>query len=218
MAALLPVPILTAAPFMGRTSRRPFSVRQQFSSLARAPATSHSTTTPTHPSTQPIAVPTTPAHTTRRDLLTYLYTASTLAALSLASSPAHTSAKPSSTDPGDWSSPGLGTPVDPSKPSFVKLPSGVRFQELNVGNGPTAGPGDTVLFDYVLRRSNGYFIYGTVEGVSFQPLDVPATPVNAKLGGGDLISVGGGAAPRDGRVANSMHPQHAIGCLVAGPG
>ncbi|EFJ44741.1 hypothetical protein VOLCADRAFT_95114 [Volvox carteri f. nagariensis] len=90
-------------------------------------------------------------------------------------------------DAGDWSSPGLGAPVDPNQPRFVKLPSGVRFQELNIGSGPVAGPGDAVLFDYVLRRSNGYFIYGTVEGVSFQPLDVPTAPVAAKLGSGELV-------------------------------
>ncbi len=82
--------------------------------------------------------------------------------------------------------------MDPSAPRFAKLPNGVRYQELNVGgSGPTAGPGDTVLFDYVLRRSNGYFIYGTVEGVSFQPRDIPTTPVAATLGRGELIPVRG---------------------------
>lgn len=65
-------------------------------------------------------------------------------------------------------------------------------QELNVGTGPQAAPGDQVLFDYVLRRSNGYFIYGTVEGVSFQPRDVPTGPVSFKLGAGELIPVGWG--------------------------
>lgn len=38
--------------------------------------------------------------------------------------------------------------------------AGVRYQELNIGSGPAASSGDVVLFDYVLRRSNGYFIYG----------------------------------------------------------
>ena len=32
--------------------------------------------------------------------------------------------------------------------------------------------------DYVLRRSNGYFIYSTVEGVSFQPRSVPTEPLS----------------------------------------
>lgn len=71
-------------------------------------------------------------------------------------------------DAGDWSSPGLATPVDDSQPKFYKTVSGVKIQELSAGSGPEAKEGSTVLFDYVLRRSNGYFIYGTIEGVSFQ--------------------------------------------------
>ncbi len=48
---------------------------------------------------------------------------------------------------------------------FFKTPSGVKVQELGGGN-PAAGAsvaasGDLVLIDYILRRSNGYFIYGT---------------------------------------------------------
>ena len=45
-----------------------------------------------------------------------------------------------------------------------------------------AKPGDTVLIDYVLRRSNGYFIYATQEGVSFQPKvgDVPHSHQSAQ--------------------------------------
>ena len=35
--------------------------------------------------------------------------------------------------------------------------------------------------EYVLRRSNGYFIYSTVEGVSFQPRDVPIGPIDLRL-------------------------------------
>ncbi len=44
---------------------------------------------------------------------------------------------------------------------FIKLESGVRYQILNVGSltSKPAEPGDTVVFDYVLRRDNGYFIY-----------------------------------------------------------
>ena len=40
----------------------------------------------------------------------------------------------------------------------------------------------------VLRRSNGYFVYSSIEGVSFQPRDLPTEPVTATLGvGGRLI-------------------------------
>jgi len=37
------------------------------------------------------------------------------------------------------------------------------------------------------RRNNGYFIVSSVEGVSFQPRDVPKGPVTARLGAGQLI-------------------------------
>ena len=47
--------------------------------------------------------------------------------------------------------------------------------------------GDDVLIDYVMRRSNGYFIYGTVEGVSFQPSDVPAEPFFFRVGDEGVI-------------------------------
>jgi FKBP-type peptidyl-prolyl cis-trans isomerase len=42
---------------------------------------------------------------------------------------------------------------------FVKLDSGVRYQVLREGKGEGAAAGDSVEFDYVLRRANGYFIY-----------------------------------------------------------
>lgn len=34
-----------------------------------------------------------------------------------------------------------------------------------------------VLLEYVLRRGNGYFIYSTVDGVSFQPRDIETGPI-----------------------------------------
>ncbi|MEW5317027.1 MAG: hypothetical protein WDW38_008359 [Sanguina aurantia] len=92
-----------------------------------------------------------------------------------------TTPKKSAASSGDWSSPGLSVPVDESAPKFSKTASGVRIQELAVGTGPAAAVGDAVLFDYVLRRANGYFIYATVEGVSFQPKDVPVGPVRFVL-------------------------------------
>ena len=89
---------------------------------------------------------------------------------------------------GDWSSPGLNVPLDPSIPEFFKTSSGVKVQELVVGNGDAAQKGDRVLFDYVLRRNNEYFIYSTIEGVSFQPRDTPVGPVAVRLGDTSLIS------------------------------
>jgi FKBP-type peptidyl-prolyl cis-trans isomerase len=71
---------------------------------------------------------------------------------------------------------------------IIKLPNGVKMQVVSTGNGSVvAARGDFVLFDYVLRRSNGYFIYSTQEGVSFQPRDVPVGPVGFELGSGQLV-------------------------------
>ena len=45
-----------------------------------------------------------------------------------------------------------------------------------------------VSYEYtVLRRSNGYFVYSTIEGVSFQPRDLPVEPVVCVVGDGNLI-------------------------------
>ncbi|KAG2441109.1 hypothetical protein HXX76_003961 [Chlamydomonas incerta] len=142
---------------------------------------------PVHAPEQQPDMPLQSPASTRRKLLTATVLAAAAAPAGLLW-PAPAGAKGAApADPGDWSSPGLGAPVDPNAPKFVKLPSGVRYQELNLGSGAAAGAGDVVLFDYVLRRSNGYFIYGTIEGISFQPRDVPTAPVNAKLGAGELI-------------------------------
>ncbi|KAL4421178.1 hypothetical protein ABPG77_003361 [Micractinium sp. CCAP 211/92] len=101
--------------------------------------------------------------------------------------PAHAAGGLKAGDTGDWSSPGLAAPIDPSQPKFFKTDSGVRVQVLAEGAGPAATAGDTVLVDFVLRRSNGYFIYGTVDGVSFQPKDVPVGPVALKLGDSSTV-------------------------------
>lgn len=70
---------------------------------------------------------------------------------------------------------------------YSRTPSGVPYEDLAPGGGPPAEAGDDVVIDYVLRRSNGYFIYGTVEGVSFQPLDVPTEPFRVRVGDPDVI-------------------------------
>lgn len=89
---------------------------------------------------------------------------------------------------GDWSSPGLASVEDDLAPRFYKTASGVTVQELFEGNGDVGvRQGDRVLIDYVLRRSNGYFIYGTVEGVSFQPRDIPTGPIVLNLTKDEVI-------------------------------
>ena len=50
----------------------------------------------------------------------------------------------------------------------VKLPSGVEYYDATIGQGSTVEEGKTVQFQWVLRRSNGYFVdssanYGTDE-------------------------------------------------------
>lgn len=37
------------------------------------------------------------------------------------------------------------------------------YYDLAVGTGPAAAPGDRVAFHFVLRRSNGYFVYSTID-------------------------------------------------------
>ena len=89
---------------------------------------------------------------------------------------------------GDWSTPGLGSTDDSGAPEFVKTASGALIQDLVHGTGERAArPGDVVLMDYVLRRANGYFIYSTVEGLSFQPRDIPTGPVTWKLAEDQLL-------------------------------
>ena len=66
---------------------------------------------------------------------------------------------------------------------IVRLDSGVKFEELSPMRSSEGADvrvesgGDVVTFDYVLRRDNGYFVYSTIEGVSFQPRDLPVGPV-----------------------------------------
>ncbi|KAL9690513.1 hypothetical protein QQ045_010914 [Rhodiola kirilowii] len=45
----------------------------------------------------------------------------------------------------------------------VKLDSGVKFQDIIEGEGVEAREGDIVEVNYVCRRSNGYFVYSTVD-------------------------------------------------------
>jgi FKBP-type peptidyl-prolyl cis-trans isomerase len=84
---------------------------------------------------------------------------------------------------------------DARGPVSTKTPSGARLQVIEPGTrgepiaAPPLGadgavaPGDRVEIDYTLRRFNGYFIYGNVEGVSFQPRDVPTGVVEIAMGG-----------------------------------
>lgn len=110
------------------------------------------------------------------------------AALTLSARPGPAQAGKSRGNSSDWSSPGLAAPEDEAAPKFFKTQSGVAVQELLEGSGLEAELGNQVLVDFVLRRSNGYFIYGTVEGASFQPRDVPTGPIALTLGNKSVVA------------------------------
>ena len=87
-------------------------------------------------------------------------------------------------DAGDWSSPGLASSGPAAE--YVKTPSGLVYEDVNEGAGEPARAGDVAVFEYVMRRANGYFIYGTVDcGIGCGNGD----PFEAKLGpDGNLIA------------------------------
>lgn len=90
---------------------------------------------------------------------------------------------------GDWSMPGLSSNADPDAPKFVRTSGGTLIQEIFPGEESErpVDRGDTVLVDFVVRRANGYFIYSTVEAVSFQPSDVPTGPVLWEMNDNKLL-------------------------------
>ena len=81
-------------------------------------------------------------------------------------------------------SPGLASSGPAAK--YVKTPSGLVYEDVNEGIGEPARAGDVAVFEYVMRRANGYFIYGTVDcGIGCGNGD----PFEAKLGpDGNLIA------------------------------
>ncbi|XP_023633678.1 peptidyl-prolyl cis-trans isomerase FKBP16-1, chloroplastic isoform X1 [Capsella rubella] len=83
-------------------------------------------------------------------------------------------------------SPGLAAPLpemkEPQVIRTLKLPSGVRFQEIVEGEGPEAHEGDLVELNYVCRRANGYFVHSTVDQFSGE-----SSPVKLILDGNDVI-------------------------------
>ncbi|XP_047938199.1 peptidyl-prolyl cis-trans isomerase FKBP16-1, chloroplastic isoform X3 [Salvia hispanica] len=64
----------------------------------------------------------------------------------------------------------------------LKLPSGVIIQDIVEGKGKEAGEEDTVQFNYVCRRSNGYFVHSTVNQFSGE-----SSPVILRLGDEQMI-------------------------------
>ncbi|KAL1821403.1 hypothetical protein ACET3Z_016272 [Daucus carota] len=64
----------------------------------------------------------------------------------------------------------------------LKLPSGVRIQDIVEGEGPEAREGNSVEVNYVCRRSNGYFVHSTVDQFSGE-----STPVVLPLNDNEII-------------------------------
>jgi hypothetical protein len=84
---------------------------------------------------------------------------SVAAALTAFAFPAVALAAPAS---GDWSSPGLGVIPDRAA-EYKRSPLGVVYEQINDGSGEPAKSGDIAVFHWILRRANGYFIYGSVD-------------------------------------------------------
>jgi len=154
----------------------------------------------------------------RRQLLEGAASLLVAGAATLCAAPPTAFAAPAARAPGDWSTPGLAVserflritmvaarvaapilhntprappqvPEDPSAPKFYKTPGGVKVQQLIKGSGPVAAAGDTVLFDYTLRRADGYFVYVSRRGVCVCVLHHPA------------LFGGGGNSSRDVRLS-----------------
>ncbi|KAG9448511.1 hypothetical protein H6P81_008476 [Aristolochia fimbriata] len=81
------------------------------------------------------------------------------------------------------SGPSFAVPLPDTKEPEVlrsqKLPSGVRIQDIVDGEGEEAHEGDFVEFNYVCRRSNGYFVHSTIDQFSGESKPV-ILPLNEK--------------------------------------
>lgn len=116
----------------------------------------------------------------------------------------------------------------PPPPETLTSPLGVRYQIISEGSGDIkAQAGDYVTFDYVLRRSNGYFVYSTTGSGSGQQeptkfaRNFQEEPVTFLLGEGKLIAgledvlngrtvgsrVRALVPPEAGYLNNSLQPQ-----------
>lgn len=81
-----------------------------------------------------------------------------------------------------------------NKPQTITSPLGLKYQIVKPGTGAQAKTGDYITFDYVLRRSNGYFVYSTTGSGSGQQepnkfaRNYQEEPVTFTLGKGQLIA------------------------------
>jgi len=117
--------------------------------------------------------------------------------------------------------------AEDATPATLTSPTGVRYQVIKEGAGNEAQVGDYITFDYVLRRSNGYFVYSTTGSGSGQQeptkfaQNFQEEPVTFKLGKGQMIAglddillgakvgqrVRALVPPEVGYVSNKLEPQ-----------
>ncbi|MCO5571955.1 hypothetical protein L7F22_025706 [Adiantum nelumboides] len=71
----------------------------------------------------------------------------------------------------------------PDMPGFKTMDTGVMLQDIVEGSGAAAGEKDSVEFNYVCRRANGYFVYSTVDQFTGE-----SSPVTLPLSGGKMIA------------------------------
>ena len=64
---------------------------------------------------------------------------------------------------GDWSSPGLAAEDPLPDVKYVKTGDGLVYEQVNQGAGAPAKAGDIAVFHWIIRRANGYFIYGSID-------------------------------------------------------
>jgi FKBP-type peptidyl-prolyl cis-trans isomerase len=53
--------------------------------------------------------------------------------------------------------------VPDKEAEYLRTPLGVVYEQINDGVGEPAKPGDVAVFHWILRRANGYFIYGSID-------------------------------------------------------
>ncbi|KAI5064198.1 hypothetical protein GOP47_0020868 [Adiantum capillus-veneris] len=71
----------------------------------------------------------------------------------------------------------------PDIPGFKTMDTGVMLQDIVEGSGAIASENDSVEFNYVCRRANGYFVYSTVDQFTGE-----SSPITLPLSGGKMIA------------------------------
>lgn len=97
----------------------------------------------------------------RRALLERLGAAAAASSVACALPPSAAAAPPAMDD----YTTSRGLDQQPTVGAMTKLASGVRYVDIRAGSGPAVVEGSRVSLQWVLRRSNGYFVDGSVGGV-----------------------------------------------------